>query len=82
MCLIYTCANQIFDIYYKNLALKNKTNQEEKIICIIWSYLLSHEVQPALQGVGHFDLPIAVVDLHTSRADIKKQKLGSKAGAV
>lgn len=30
------------------------------------SHLLSHEIQPALQGVGDFNLAIAVVDLHTS----------------
>lgn len=30
------------------------------------SHLLSHEIQPALQGVGDFNLAIAVVDLHAS----------------
>lgn len=30
-------------------------------------YLLSHQVQSALQGVGYFNLPIAVIDLHSSR---------------
>lgn len=48
---------------------------------MIWAYLLSHEVQPALQGVGHFDLPITVVHLHTSGADNKRQQLGSKAAS-
>lgn len=35
------------------------------------SYLLSHEVQSALQGVGHFDLTITVIDLNPSRAASK-----------
>lgn len=56
--------------------------EEKKIIGTIWSYLLSHEFQPALQGVGHFDFPIAVVDLHASRADDIKLTLGSEAGRV
>lgn len=30
------------------------------------SHLLSHEIQSALQGVGDFNLAIAVVDLHAS----------------
>lgn len=37
-------------------------------------YLLSHELQSALQGVGHFDLPVAVVDLNTSRAEHQKTR--------
>lgn len=36
------------------------------------SHLLSHEVQPALQGVGHFNLPVAVVDLHASGTERQK----------
>lgn len=36
------------------------------------SHLLSHEVQPALQGVGHFNLPVAVVDLHASGTECQK----------
>lgn len=31
-------------------------------------YLLSHEVQSALQGIGHLNLPVVVVNFHTSTA--------------
>lgn len=31
-------------------------------------YLLSHEVQSALQGVGHLNLPVVIVHFHTSTA--------------
>lgn len=37
------------------------------------SYLLSHKVQSALQGVRHFDLPVSIVDLNTSRTVGKHQ---------
>lgn len=56
------------------------------ISAVSYSHLLSHEVQSALQGVGHFDLPVAVVDLNTSRTEREKiqriQKLQLKLGAV
>ena len=31
-------------------------------------YLLGHEVQPALQSVGHFDLPVVIVHFHAAAA--------------
>lgn len=39
-------------------------------MCI--SYLLSHEVQSALQSVGHLDLPVSIIDLNTSRPACRK----------
>lgn len=40
------------------------------------SHLLSHEIQSALQGVGDFNLAIAVVDLHASGTEtFQREKL-------
>lgn len=46
----------------------------KRIPVVSTSYLLSHEVQSALQGVGDFDLPVTVVDLNASRAEVKMRK--------
>lgn len=56
-----------------------KTNlQDEKknlrLVFSLFSYLLSHEVQSALQGVGHFNLPVTVIELNTSRTEEEKHQ--------
>lgn len=43
-----------------------------------WSHLLSHEIQPALQGIGDFNLAVAVVDLHASGTETFRSERSNK----
>lgn len=50
----------------------NKRGEFDKATPVIRKepiYLLSHEIQSALQGVGNLDLSVAIVDLNASRAE-------------
>ena len=51
-----------------------KENLWSGIFSVFFLYLLSHEVQSALQGVGHFNLPVTVIDLNTSRTEEEKHQ--------
>ncbi len=83
----WTCGSGLNQIGWLGFQASSKKEIESKwkICCTIHTashnrnpldpflYLLCYEVQPALQSVGHFDLPISIIQLNTTRATQKTE---------